>query len=76
MQLSIGSAKSYASYLKRYFDFIDTYYKVNGQSIVDLLPSIAKYDDIHGTQYANTILTLLWSLPYDPANGSQFTLKA
>ena len=76
MQLSIGSAKSYASYLKRYFDFIDTYYKVNGQSIVDLLPSIAKYDDIHGTQYANTILILLWSLPYNPANGSQFTLKA
>lgn len=76
LQLTEGSARSYSSYLKRYFNFVDTYYTYKGQSIVDLLPSIAKYDDIHGTQYANTILILLWSLPYDPANGSQFTLKA
>lgn len=62
-----NSSSSYASYLGRFVDaIIDNPQNLfEGKSIFGLMPKIASYDLKNDTSYVNTIVNLLYFLPYD-----------
>ncbi len=64
--ISAGSSSSYASYLGRMKDVFFGYsgFLIGSNNIFDLLPSIVSYDIKNDTDYVNTVITLLYFLPY------------
>lgn len=71
MGIAKNSSKSYASYLGRlndqFFKFKEFLYE--GQCIFDMLPNIVAYDVNDNTDYASTIINLLYFLPYENTCG-------
>jgi len=71
MGIASNSSKSYASYLGR---LNDQFFKLNehlfdGKCIFDMLPNIVAYDVKNDTDYASTIINLLYFLPYEGTCG-------